>query len=627
MAYAFNRIDRLMDKKKKTEDESLSRSFSPSPSASAAVSSAPSRATATTPESAGAFLKESRPADNMPRRRSFNKQAAGRASFEASKGKLNKIPGFLGSIRGDISSRRAEIKSQADKFAESQRGETAKAYGYTPEEIESALSGGASGPEAFTKLQALLNKKLGRNISSPKLSDPNIPRARYLTSNTGLKDLYSKKRSPSYTPGMAEFDLGSLRANPNFTTQVGGLIRDQDKLRKEAGELYKTRLDEAKAHDLSTLESNKKAIQDYLAEKKGTLTQDQVDEAEALSKELESIYNRTHAGYEPEILDSLKSIERYLNRIGVKGDEKKALMNLYVDKYKKSAHVRNTIGDSLVLPRERGSKYLPINMYSKEEADRFNRINELLGEGDTRAAGLVDKDLKRLLKRGGSVDKNIANTITVDRLKHWDGVGKDRKKRITWTTDTRNNRHLKNGLLQRDVRNAFFNGINRMYPGDDQTGKGIGTRLFDEFTRRYRNHNGRSNWGKWIQNAVKVSPTFRKYYDRDGGMPNLKDLTTPDAEKMIGEIINNGGGADKKSNYLSMMLSKEGQRNPFYTTETPTISKYNKFLGAPEFGKEDFYGSHTFLENPSDPKSNAKSKKTLEDYLSKHIFGSYGAAY
>ena len=599
MAYAFNRIDNLL--KKNYEDEDLTRKFS-RPAATMG---------STTPESYSNEIKDE------PRNLKFNKQASASAAFNAMKTKA-KLPGFLGSIRGDIESRRNEIRDQAKKFAEAQKAKTGSAYKFDIKDIQSAIGTGDAREKAFKRIKDILGRSGAREIEGPELSEPSLPRGEYLTSREGIKELYSKKRTPSYTPGMAEFDINVLQGNPNFSSEIGSLVGDQKKLVKEAKDLYNKELETAKSFDEKTLKEAKDSINKYLAEEEKNLTEAQVKEAEELSKELEEAYNLTHAAYgglesqlEAELARKLKE------EISQFPDEREALMKLYNEKYKKSDLFRKALSEGLVLPYERGRKYSSREMYDNEEADKFNRIMALLGKGESRLPGEVEKDINKYLKYNKETANPIFENVIKDRLKQYDEIGNKHRAFKSWDVDPDKFTNMKNFFKYDTPYLALSDSIDYI---KKHTGKDLGLELRNYLKEQMRDMARRGSLGtgqaKAITNFVNRFPQLKKYttgtwkYD----MNLIDKIPTYAMVDAIANSIKGGRDSSEHMNRLSHMFANEGKRNPYKQPDLWTINSYYKTLGAPPVSMNNVYGKKLLLENPEDPGSyinNLNSMKAL----------------
>ena len=626
MAYAFDRIDGLIKKREKEEADTLNRSFAPSPTPQAPrAESAPLGA----PLVSSSVDASSPPPRNRPK--PFSRQAAGRAAMKAHEGQ-GKIPGFIGSIRGDIASRRAEVAAAAKKFAEEEKKKTGSAYAFTPGEIRTALTTSAGSPQAFKKLRSILSRETGRNIEPPELPSSSIPRAHYLSTPAGIKELYSKKRTPTYTPGMAAFDLGVLQSNPNFSAQLGSLRRDQAALRGESEKLIADKMEAIRAGDKKALDAAKAEITKYLEDNKATLTAEKAAQAEQLKEQLESIYAGTHERLGQLAGESDRAIRNMIAELQHKGlsEEEAELLISDID----PKRLKNIITSGISLPYARGREFDPRNLYTSEEAHKFNQIMGLLGRGETRGEGNVEKDLSAYLKRPEGFDKEKFHEIAGKRALELSKEAGEAKSALAPVSGSIDPRMWGGPAGRTENIRGITSSLDRAKAEGVDYRRQIRDALVKEYQRRIRaimsSPDPRHDpMVRSISTAYEAFPELRGHrWDR---MPKvLAALPDNKLDALIGRIMINvaHNPADPNRKVIGDMMRTELARNPFDKDEMRTFNVYANELGLPTLNENrDVHGSSMIFENKDDVNSGVNNVKAISNVLGRYLFGNTLAPY
>ena len=358
MAYAFNKVDKLVKRNK---------NLGPLPEA------ATTRNIATGPRSVGgsnssSTATESRHGSNVPTPKFSRVQAATKAK-EAFAGKT-KLPGFLGDVEGDIQSRKEGIITGAKEYKKNQKAKTDKQFGVSDDQRRRAVD---MGGDDFNRVRRVLG-------SQPRTIDPHeIPSYRVrdvsnLKSDTGLKKMYRRGRGPRYTPGMAQLDVSLAKEVPGFSKKISTLGRDQNDLHDLAKKEYGSAWEDSNTYDQSKLEEIQKALREYITKETSTLTSAQKEEAAALNKKLEAMRDETYRRSE-----FVKPYDEYL---------KSELGDAYDDLRADLSHGNPVSTRYLDRLREARAKYKDIDgfeagdMYTPEEASKYTRLMGLAGQNE-----------------------------------------------------------------------------------------------------------------------------------------------------------------------------------------------------------------------------------------------------
>ena len=297
MAYAFDKINKYLDKKNKDETNELFKSRPGTRSQTSATGS-DFKALPPYPGQKGALATTNQPGQK------FSKAAAGRKAFKSLRGeKGDELPGFLGGMRSDFDERKASLTKKAKEFKEKTKAQTedltklpgSDSAGSPKELIESHIkSGGSSDNTTIWKRILDENKQGGIEVKKPKLPPLpkiTIPEGKQVSKQAITDILRSGKKR--YTPGISDFDTRLFYSIPGFAENVKSLGKDQAALRSELEKLYTETYEESIEDRKKKYEAAAKIIEDAVANASGTLTEKQKKEAEHLKAQLRYFYDNT----------------------------------------------------------------------------------------------------------------------------------------------------------------------------------------------------------------------------------------------------------------------------------------------------------------------------------------------
>ena len=304
MPYAFDKINKYLDKKDKDETNELFKSRPGTGTRSqTSVTGSDFKALPPTSGQKGALATTNQPGQK------FSKAAAGRKSFKSLRGeKGDRIPGFLGGLRSDFEERKESLKKKAEEFKTKTEEEDKKATSLPQDAgdeiaseemkkdqtIEDAIITGDN--EYNTALYKSILE--GSKTGGPKIDKPELPPLPKISipegkqvSKQAISDILrsGKKR---YTPGISEFDTRLFYSIPGFAENVKELGKDQASLRGELETLYEETYTKAVADRKQKYEEVAKRIDKVVKETAGNITEKQKNEAERLKKSLKDFYEK-----------------------------------------------------------------------------------------------------------------------------------------------------------------------------------------------------------------------------------------------------------------------------------------------------------------------------------------------
>jgi hypothetical protein len=365
MAYAFSAVDDLLDPAQQ-DKQNIFNQGAQAPQQGSQDNGAPSPNVKTTTEGeiSGGSQSSTTPAAQKPSQTSFDTTKADQAAYQANAGKT-KQPKVFSSIEGQIQQRNQDLQNEANQYVQSQKAN--QNYALKNQDLEKAIGGDAQTSEATRNL---LNRQNIDQVNAFTPKDTSIRDASLLSTDAGLKELIGRGKSPSYTQGMAAFDLQSLRRAPGFDKLVGMIQKEQTDLNKNAQELSSQKQKEVEDFGKSQLDAAQKSVRDYLTGQSGAIDAANEQEAAAYNALLDK-YRREGVGAE--------------ESSALKAAREAAAANL--GQYDKRSAAM--IGDVAVDPRQ----YLNVRenagrdeFVDQNEAARFNSIMDLLGGADVRAA-------------------------------------------------------------------------------------------------------------------------------------------------------------------------------------------------------------------------------------------------
>lgn len=283
--------------------------------------------------------------------------AADRAAFKANAGKVA-APKTLSDVQNRLKANEDKLQSEANAYAESQKAK--QNYGFTDDVLSSAV-GPKRDETAFSNISSLLGRKNLNEIDSFKAPDVSVEDLDLFNTNAGQRQLVSRGQDPSYTSGMASFDVRALQKSQGFNEAVKAAKSRQAKLQAEADAKGEALRGEVETYGQSQLTEAQKRARDFYANQSKALADANALEAQA--------YN-----------DSVAALD--VNKLG--GDA------LTVAAEKAKAGLSNPREQRFIDPKAvdaskfvtRGPSRTAADFVSADEAARYNNILSLLGAGD-----------------------------------------------------------------------------------------------------------------------------------------------------------------------------------------------------------------------------------------------------
>lgn len=396
MAYAFKKIDDLLDKEKKQsntnifqpteeqqkqQEQTEQKRFIP-PSEKMSTASAPSLTSQTT----------SAASERPSQKQQYSERGAYRAAVEGNTGKTQ-IPGVIGRIGDSLQRRKEELQREADRYSQAQR-EEARRYERHQEDVERAAQGDTAAQE---RIGSVLNPPMPGQVPDFKPGTFELPPGVNLNTPEGIRKELYRGKSPEYSRGESDFDLLTLSRTKEFPSKLRDLLNQQKELSTYSKSLAEERKKQAEEY-----------IKNKIAEQKG-LTEQELEKysSDLRRKEEEKLakWERYLTGRETEDEESLE--EKRQDLIFQKKNEllKKLIGNIppeqrneglykylkeYVDKLQKPSAPGGRdyfSGYNPFIEKER--LYTPgaataEDFYTEDEAKRYSNIMKLLGKSGVR---------------------------------------------------------------------------------------------------------------------------------------------------------------------------------------------------------------------------------------------------
>lgn len=374
MAYAYKAIDELLnpDSQKQNifgaEGQGVAQ---PDPNAAAAVQ-APVKTSTETEVSSGSGSGGGSPVatpGGAPRSSIYSSsQTSDRAAIAANAGKT-KAPQAIANISDQLRERQTRLQDEANNYVS---GEKAKqSYNLGEDALDAAASGDS---EKTAATRAFLGKKDINPVSEFAPSAVAVDDVDLLRTDAGLKNLVQRGMGPSYSSGMAAFDLQNLRRNQNFNDLIKMLQGSQDALSKDAEGYKTTKRKEVEDYGRSALTRGQTAARDYLASRASAIDAANLAEAKAANERLAAERQSGVADAEKKVLaDSKQRVREAILQADPRSER-------FIDAAASSLSPR----DFLRLRDD----YSANDFVDTNEAKTFNQIMSLLGKGDTRQAAV-----------------------------------------------------------------------------------------------------------------------------------------------------------------------------------------------------------------------------------------------
>jgi hypothetical protein len=401
MAYAFKRIDDVLNKAnifsgKNTDDETSSES---QPSASPTMSSSSSSSSTSQPQlsNSGSSSMTSQP-ESAPAAVRSGVSAQTRTSsglglqssnpsqiaLQAAQKRGVEIPGLFGKVSQSLEQKQADMRRRADEYLQNQRRAAEDASRATDDQIGSAASSGDSS-DPYKRIRDILSNNAPRppeaiNLPTAEELARDTAAARdVLGSDASMAKALTRGRGFEYTPQIAEFDVQAIRGAPGFQRTLKSLGEDYKKL----GELSKSLGIEMPAKAAEEAKNILKANQDSIRDRlnKGLISIRQANDLEA--KSFEDYYNNIEglpSGMQDQLEREIQA--EFMSRFGT-GLGLPILSNLRGRYFNNVNFYEPFLSDAY-----RNTELPNANdLYSRDEASKFSNLSRLL---DPSSAGMSE---------------------------------------------------------------------------------------------------------------------------------------------------------------------------------------------------------------------------------------------
>ncbi len=280
------------------------------------------------------------------------------AAYKANIGKTQ-TPAALAGVQTGIDQKSQGLATAAADYSAAQKGK--QNYGLDTSILDQAI-GNDQGSRA--KTSELLNRTTANQADQFNAGDLKVKDADLLQNEEGLKQLAARGQGPQYTPGMAAFDTMLLRRDPAFQSQSQNLQRQANDLAAK-GTTEKERLEkEANDYGSQNLLDSQRAAKTYLGNQSEAIKAENTKQAQAANDQLKALDVSGLKG--KALADAKAKVKETLDAQFGKGRADEMLNSVQVnpDDYFKVA-----------------SGYNADQFYSADDANRYNSINSLLGQG------------------------------------------------------------------------------------------------------------------------------------------------------------------------------------------------------------------------------------------------------
>jgi hypothetical protein len=284
-------------------------------------------------------------------------------------------------IGDKIKANETALQEEADRYV---AGEKAKqSYSVGTADIDKAVGGDA---DTSAKVGGLVSRKTIDPYADYKQTDPYVADVEKFKSEPGLTGYFRSQYGPTYSRGQASFDIGRLQSDPNFYTNLRGLEGKQQDVLKKAAEFYdpeKGVQATVRKYGEEQLSAAQQAAKDYLNKLRGGIETTNQGELEAFNKKIEQLRNDPNVRAE--------AVRAGMADPGIQTGLQQAIAaNPELGKYLTPQAIAAFGLNPADFAKIDDKTYTAENFYDQDEANRFNRIQTMLGVGGTaKMAGLA----------------------------------------------------------------------------------------------------------------------------------------------------------------------------------------------------------------------------------------------
>jgi len=271
-------------------------------------------------------------------------------------------PEGLSDLRGRIDRNQALLQNRANEYTQQYQQQASQKYDVTRPTLERAVS---QGGEDFQRIQGIMGRGMADMPDQFTGAEGlGVKGVDDLSTSAGLMRLASQGKGPRYTKGMSAFDVMLMQRDPTFLDTVSDIRIDERALERERGSLPGQLEAQAQQYGQERFEAGREKARDFLTERESQLKAQNQAEADAYNDMLRNLDVGTLGGEESERIR--KQVEgdltqEYGSRIAPQLEQAQA-----------------NIADYLTVDQP---DYGYRQFVDQTEADQFNRIMGMLGEG------------------------------------------------------------------------------------------------------------------------------------------------------------------------------------------------------------------------------------------------------
>ena len=295
-------------------------------------------------------------------------------------------PSAIGNITNSLSAADKGLQDEANSYVASAKSQD---YSLKDSDLEGAISEKTPGEKTSAVLSRLSQAAPTADAFQPKtnvnVDDVNLLRSQTdatgRQSNAGLEQLLRRDYGPEYSGNQARLDTSLLTRDPQFNLIRDQLVNKQDQLAAQAKDYQTSKTKEAQDAETANFTTQTKAIKDALGGKSSALIDANKKEVDTENAARDALRKTLKSG--GKIDDLTKAQKTAMDKVAadIQANNPRALQFLKDS----GIDAKQFFAISGNLNRDNDYK----NFIDANEAQRFNRINELLGGQDSLTAGSV----------------------------------------------------------------------------------------------------------------------------------------------------------------------------------------------------------------------------------------------
>lgn len=473
MAYTFNRTLNLLNGGDEKQNIFRSEDGGQAPQngtgSTGNIKTSVEGAVSTQPKSTGAGAQQALQRSSLVAPKS--------AVLKANVGKVQ-APKATEEALGGIREAGANLQSEADKYV----SDASKTANLSEDVLNKAVTGDVTASKDVT---GLLGKNILQTEQFKPQTDIQIEQAGELSTPAGIQRTLAREADPEYTRGMGALDLSILGQSPDFAQTMEAIQRGQGELYSQADKSTKEATDKRLKAEQESLAGAQGTARDWLTGKSTTIT----DEAKTKEKAYDNQLAYYRGDYNPTPEEKAAWDQELNDYIATQQAESYKQLSPY-----KSFDYGQYITPELagtVDPREYLNYISPddtdyTQFLAQDQANQFNNIMALLGQGENVTAGYAPKSMFGIDQGGynqAMLDKAIEMKGLMDEYPGWEAeapgrpMGEPQPPQANTPIET-----FAPGALEDSIPEDYVDPLASQYTQDPNMFPGIGTLMFDENT-------------------------------------------------------------------------------------------------------------------------------------------------